>query len=238
MNLKDKVAIITGASGGIGSATARNLNEAGMKLVITGRRREQLSKLAADLNHVELVAGDIIDPKMPQRLIDKALDSFGRCDVVFNNAGIMEPSGVEKIDIDRVRHMVRTNVEAMYAVAYAAVNHFRLVNRGHLVNVSSLLGTKVRPGTGAYAGTKHTIEALSESLRIELAQTGVKVSCIEPGIVDTDLCAHFEVHPKQVFNIKNALQPEDVARAVRFMLEQPEHVLIPRLMILPAEQAA
>ena len=122
-------------------------------------------------------------------------------------------------------------------MVYVALKHFRSVGSGHLVNVSSVLGTKVRPTTGAYAGTKCAIEALSESLRMELAQTGVKVSCIEPGIVDTNLCAHFEVHPKEVFNVKNELQPQDIARAVRFVLEQPDHVLIPRIMVLPAEQA-
>lgn len=233
--LKDQVAIITGASSGMGAAVARDLSRAGMKLVITGRREQRLRALAAELAGVESIAGDIVDPKLPQQLLEHALRAFGRCDVVFNNAAVMEAGSVDTIDVDRVCSMVRANVEAAFRMAYVAVRHFKAAGRGHLVNTSSVLGTKVRPGTGAYAGTKFALEALSEDLRMELAGTGVKVSCVEPGLTLTEFHRDFKVHPKDSLGIARPLAPEDVARCVRFILEQPAHVLVPRLMLLPAE---
>jgi NADP-dependent 3-hydroxy acid dehydrogenase YdfG len=133
--------------------------------------------------------------------------------------------------------MVRVNVESAFRMAYVAMTHFKKAGRGHLINTSSILGTKVRPTAGAYAGTKYAIEALTEALRMEFAGTGVKVSCIEPGLVLTELHDHWKVHPRESMNIKNPLRPEDVARAIRFLLEQPAHVRIPRLMIMPGEHA-
>lgn len=236
MQLKGQVAVITGASSGIGSAVARSLNEAGMKLVLTARRCDRLETLASELNDTLFLRGDITDPHLPQRLIDKAVNELGRCDVVFNNAGIIHVGSIDDIDVDAVCHMVRVNVEAVFRMAYVAVKHFRSVNRGHLINTSSILGTKVRPTAGAYAGTKFAIEALSEALRMELGKTNIKVSCVQPGLVLTELHNHWDAHPMKTFNINKPLQPEDVARCVRFLLEQPDHVRIPKLMILPGEQ--
>lgn len=235
MSLNDQVAIITGASSGIGAAVARNLHEAGMKVVLTARREDRLQQLAAELEGAALVPGDINDRELPRKLLDTALATFGRCDVVFNNAGIIETGTIEAIDVDKVCSMVRINVETAFRLAYTALKHFHSLGSGHLVNVSSVLGTKVRPTAGAYAGTKYAIEALSEALRMEVAGTGIRVSCIEPGVVLTELHNHWEVHPTQSMNISQPLQPDDVARCVRFILEQPEHVRIPRLMILPGE---
>jgi len=112
-----------------------------------------------------------------------------------------------------------------------------MAGAGHLVNTSSILGTKTRPTVGAYAGTKYAIEALSESLRMELAGSDVKVSCVEPGVVMTELHADWAEHPTKMFGIKAPLVPEDIARCVRFILEQPGHVRIPRMMVLPGEHA-
>jgi len=235
MELKEKVAVITGASSGIGKATAKNLRDAGMKLVITARREERLKELANALGETEILPGDIVEPSMSQALIDKAIEAFGRCDVVVNNAGFGEINPIDKIDIDRVCEMVRVNVEAAYRLALLAVRHFLEQGEGHLVNISSVLGTKVRPTTGAYAGTKYAIEALSESLRQELAGSGVRVSCVEPGIVLSEFHDHWEVHPTKSMNVPNPLQPEDIARCVRFALEQPPHVSIARMLVLPSE---
>lgn len=237
MDLRGQVAIVTGASSGIGSAVAKELSQAGMKLVVTGRRDDRLQGLAAELGEALPVAGDMLSPDLPQRLVAEALGAFGRCDVVLNNAGIMEVGSVEHIDVERVCYMVRVNVESVFRMAYVALKHFRSVGRGHLVNISSILGTKVRPTAGAYAGTKYAVEALSEALRMELAGSGVKVSCLEPGLTMTELHNHWEVHPKDALNIRQPLRPEDIARSVRFLLEQPEHVLIPKILVMPGEQA-
>ncbi|MBM3833380.1 MAG: SDR family oxidoreductase [Verrucomicrobia bacterium] len=234
--LKDQVAVITGASSGIGAAVARNLSQAGMKLVLTARRSERIDSLAKEIGESASLMGDITEPSLPQKLLDLALQRFGRCDVICNNAGVVDVGPIEEIDIERVCRMVRINVEAAFRLAYAAVRHFKRINQGHLVNTSSILGTKVRPTAGAYAGTKYAIEALSEGLRMELAGTNVKVSCIEPGLVLTELHNHWKVHPTKSMNISSPLQPEDIARTIRFLLEQPAHIRIPRLLIMPGEQ--
>lgn len=233
--LKDQVAIITGASSGIGVAAARELRSAGAKLVISARREERLAALAEELGETVVICGDILDPDMPQRLIDAALDGHGRCDIVLNNAGLLETGPIDTIDLDRVRLMVRVNVEAAFVMAYVALRHFKSVGKGHLVNTSSVVGTKVRPTVGGYAGTKYAIEALSEALRLELAKTDIRVSCIEPGLVATELHQRWPVPPAQSMGIQSPLTGEDIARCIRFILEQPAHVRIPRLMILPGE---
>ena len=233
MDLQGKVAIITGASSGIGRAVARDLSSAGVKLVLTARREERLAALAEELGNTVYVVGDIVDPAIPQALIDKAVESFGRCDAVVNNAGIMVGGTIESIDMEKVRKMVRVNIEAAYDVAYTSLKYFKEQGSGHLVNISSILGTKVRDTAGAYAGTKYAIEALTEALRMELAGTGVSASCVEPGLVQTELHEEWDVHPRHSLNIEPPLEPEDIARAVRFVLTQPAHVVVPRVMVLP-----
>ncbi len=237
MELKGKVAIITGASSGIGEGTARELASAGMKLVITARRKELLDKLASQLDtEVEVVAGDMADEALPQKLIDTAMKKFGSCDVVFNNAGIMIVGSAEDIDLEDVTRMVRVNIEAVCRLAILAMRHMIKQGGGYLINTSSILGTKVRKTTGAYAGTKYAVEALTEDLRMQAYGTGVRVSALEPGLVETHLQDHFDVHPKDMLDIKEMVKPADIARAIRFMLEQPNHVAIPRILVMPADQ--
>jgi len=234
--LADRVAIITGASSGIGRGLAVELNRVGMRLVLTARRGDRLEALAAELSDCCCVPGDIADAGMPQRLIDAAIERFGRCDVVFNGAGVMHVGSIEDVDTEVMARMIDVNVAAATRLAYTALKHFKTVGSGHLVNVSSILGTKVRPTTGVYAGTKYAIEALSEALRMEVAKTDIEVSVIEPGLVRTELQDHFPVHPSESLGITQPLEAADVARCVRFVLEQPPHVRIPVMMILPGQQ--
>jgi NADP-dependent 3-hydroxy acid dehydrogenase YdfG len=231
-----RVAVITGATGGIGSAVARALVNARWKVVLTARSKEKLNRLAHDLGgHALAVPGDVTEASFSGKLLSAALAEFGRCDLCFNNAGSLEVGPVDAIDIDRVCAMVRVNVEATYRVAYVFAKHFVSRGSGHLINVSSVLGKKVRATAGAYAGTKHAIEALSEALRIELSKTNVQVSCIQPGLVTTGLHDRWEVHPAELMGVSHPLSPDDVARMVLFILDQPPHVRIPQLMILPKD---
>jgi len=236
-SVQNRTVVVTGASSGIGAATASLLARRGANLVITARRRDRLEAIARGLSNVAVAAGDMMDPALPQALIDLAVENFGSCDALVNNAGMMTAGTVEAIEIDTVCRMVRVNVEAAFRTAYIAARYFKKQGHGHLVNISSVLGTKIRPTAGAYAGTKHAIEALSEDLRMELAPIGVKVTCIQPGLVMTELHRHFAVHPKDSLDIDAPLSPDDVAQTILFVLEQPEHVSIPRLMVVPSRQS-
>lgn len=234
--LDGQVAVITGASSGLGYGLAEELDDAGMKLVLTARRADRLEELACKVSNCALLPGDIADPAMPQRLVETAIERFGRCDVVFNSAGVMHAGTIEEVDIEVMARMIDVNVAAATRMVYTALKHFKKVGSGHLINVSSVLGTKVRETTGVYAATKYAIEALSEALRMEVAKTDVKVSVIEPGLVRTELQDHFPVHPAEKLGITKPLEVADVTRCIRFVLEQPAHVRIPVMMILPGEQ--
>lgn len=240
MNLANKIAIVTGATSGIGRAIAHNLAEAGVHLIVTGRREERLRALADELspaNKVVALPADICDPETPALLLSTAIERFGHCDIVLNGAGSAHVDAIENLDIDSVCLMIRTNVEAATRMAYTALRHFRERDSGYLINISSVLGTKVRSTAGAYAATKHAIEALSEALRMEVAGSGIGVSVIQPGLTESELQDHFEHHPRDLLSITQPLSPEDVARCVRFILEQPSHMRIPVMMMLPGEQA-
>jgi NADP-dependent 3-hydroxy acid dehydrogenase YdfG len=235
--LSGRVAIITGGTSGIGLATAEAFSARGVKLVLHGRRRDILEEHAARLPDCAVMAGDITDPDTPKALFNLAHKRFGRADIAFSNAGLIHGGPIDEIDTDKMAEMIRVNVEAAFRFAYTAVKHFKAQGSGFLMNTGSVLGTKVRPGAGGYSGTKYAIEALSEALRLELAGTGVRVAVVEPGLVRTDLHRDHAVRPEVVQGVDQPLTPEDVARAVVFACEQPRHVLIPRIMVLPAGQS-
>jgi NADP-dependent 3-hydroxy acid dehydrogenase YdfG len=227
--------MITGASSGIGKATATLLDRAGMKCLLTARNEEKLKQLANTLDGAVIVPGDMTDPAMPQRLVDEAIKAFGRLDAVFNNAGVMHIGSVDDADIDALCFMARLNFEALVRMSYVALRHFKRQGSGFLINTSSLMGLKTVPQIGVYNGTKHAVEALTDALRMELAGTGVKVAAIEPGRTRTHLFDHWREDQK--FRPDDGfIEPEDVARCIRFILEQPDEVLIPRLLVLPAKQ--
>ncbi len=238
-DLENQVAIVTGATSGIGMAVARALHGKGVRLVLTGRRPDRLDALAGALEDVRCIAGDITDPQLPARLVAVAEEAHGRLDIAFNNAGLLAFGTVEEIDLERMASMIRVNVEAAFRFAYTVLRHFKAQNSGHLVNTSSVAGTKVRATIGAYAGTKHALEALAHALRLELAETNVRISNIQPGLVSTEIFDHMPeaARPGRQQAIAEPLTPEDVARAVIFMLEQPAHVSIPTLLVKPTGQA-
>jgi len=236
MDLKGKAALVTGATSGIGLAIAESLAAAGVRLVISGRRAALLAAHAERLPECKAIPGEITDAAFANDLFARAVKQSGGLDIVVNNAGRVATAPIDEIDIDAVCAMVRVNVEAAFRIAHLAVKHFRSRGAGHLINTGSVLGTKVRAQIGAYAGTKHAVEALSEALRLELAGTGIRITTVEPGLVRTDL--HRDIAKKEgvLPDVAEPLTPADVARCVLFALDQPPHVNIPRIMLLPRDQ--
>ncbi len=236
VSLQGKVGIVTGATSGIGLAGAEAMSAAGMKLVLAGRRAEVLQAHSQRLPDCIAVPGEITERGTAESLFQAALSQFGALDVVFNNAGLIHTGPIDEVEVDALCEMVRVNVEAAYRVAYLAMKQFRSAGAGHLVNTSSVLGSKVRKFAGGYAGTKYAVEALSEALRLEVAGSAIKVTCLEPGLVVTDLHRGYEVRPEVTQKVEQPLRPAEVAELLIFALTRPDHVALPRLMILPQSQ--
>lgn len=214
-----RVAVITGATGGAGAAVAKALSKAGYSLVLTAPSMEKLSALAAQLRGPStVIGGNLGDESLPETLLYAALDRFGRCDVCFNNGALFEAGIIETVDIERLSSMVRVNVEGSFRVAYVFLKHFVSEGAGHLVNISSALGSSSRPT--AYAATQRAIEVLSDALAAELGDSEVLVSCIQPGLVRTGLRHRWEISPEGTSGSGYPLESEDFARMVLFILQQ------------------
>ena len=213
-----RVAVITGATGGVGAAVARALSRAGYSLVLTAPSMEKLSALASQLKGpCTVIEGNLSDESLPETLLYAALDRFGRCDICLNNGALFEAGIIETVDIERLSSMVRVNVEGSFRFAYVFVKHFVSEGAGHLVNVSSVLGSSSRPTP--YAATQRAIEVLSDALIAELGDGEVIVSCIQPGLVKSGLHHRWEIAADGAGS-GYPLEPEDFARMVLFVLEQ------------------
>jgi NADP-dependent 3-hydroxy acid dehydrogenase YdfG len=229
----NKIGLVTGASSGIGFAIARALQADNFKVIATARRLENLSKLNIDSN--DIFAGDLNSSDFQDKIVGYIFDKYGKCDFLFNCAGTIEVGTIDDINIDKLTSMIRLNVESTFRFTYILLKQFKKQGFGHVINISSVLGTKVRPTAGGYAATKFAMEALSEALRMELAGTNIKISCIEPGLVMTELHNDWKVHPKESMGVHEPLTVENIVETVRFIINQPDHVRIPRLMILPKD---
>jgi NADP-dependent 3-hydroxy acid dehydrogenase YdfG len=232
---EDPVLIITGASSGIGAATARAAAEADYRLVLGARRVDALNELAAGLGGEEraiAVPCDVTEWADNERLATTAIDAFGGFDAVFANAGFGAQRGFLEETPEHWRSMVLTNVLGVAYTIRATLPHLLERDSGHFLITSSVAGRRALPGS-LYSATKHAVTAIGESLRAELRQmrdnTSIKVTLIEPGMVDTPF---FENRPGP----ERALADEDIARAVVFALGQPEGVDVNEILIRPVSQ--
>jgi NADP-dependent 3-hydroxy acid dehydrogenase YdfG len=231
----DPVLIITGASSGIGAATARAAADQGYRLVLGARREEPLERLASELGGAERVATarcDVTEWEDNEGLAAAAIDAFGGFDAVFANAGFGAQRGFEEETPEHWRAMVLTNVLGVAYTIRATLPHLLDRDRGHYLITSSVAGRRALPGS-LYSATKHAATAIGEALRAELRQMrenhSIRVTLIEPGMVDTPF---FENRPGP----ERALQDEDVADAVLYALGRPEHVDVNEILLRPISQ--
>lgn len=239
MNLAGKVAVVTGASSGIGEAIAHELSRAGARLVVTARRLERLEALAASLEgECAALGAPIEDPGTPQRLLDLALSRFGRVDVLVNNAGVFASGSVDTIDLDAVARMVQVNLQAVIRASYVFARALKAQQSGAIVNVSSVAAYLSSSSVGAYSGVKHALEVFTTALRVELGKSGVRVGSIAPGTTETEIFDHLRAQGQPVRADQTPpLRPADIATAVRFMLEQPERANVARLLLVSAQES-
>jgi NADP-dependent 3-hydroxy acid dehydrogenase YdfG len=224
----DPVFLITGASSGIGAATARAAADAGYRLVLAARSTDKLSALAEELGGPDralAVTCDVTDFAEQEAMVRAALDAFGRIDVAFANAGFGAARGFLEETPEHWRDMVLTNVLGCAFTIRATIPPLQEA-RGHLLLTSSVAGRRPLQGS-LYSATKHAVTAMAESARQDLNDTGVRVTSIEPGMVDTP----FFDNP-----VSNALEPDDIARAVMFAVQQPPHDDVNEILIRPVSQ--
>lgn len=240
MDLRDKVAVVTGASSGIGAAIARDLSAAGARVVITARRADRLAALAATLpGDSACLTATIDDPATPQALLDLALQRFGRVDVLVNNAGLLVKGPIDTIDLDALAQMTRVNFDAVVRASYVFARHLKAQGEGAIINVSSVGAYLSHSSMGVYGGLKLALETFTTALRVELKGSGVRVGSIAPGTTETEIFdaarqAGQVVPPSGT----PSLDAADVAAAVRYMLGQPAHANVARLLLVSSSESA
>jgi len=243
--LDGRIALVTGASSGIGEATALALAEAGAKVAIAARRKDRLQALAdrlAPLGAEPLVLdADLLDEHVAQKIVADTEAHFGKLDILVNNAGVMYLEPVAEADLGRWRRMLELNVLSLIASTQAALAGMKTRRDGHIVNVSSTAGRIANPNAAAYSATKFGVVAFSEALRREVYADNIRVSIIEPGIVQTELRDHIGHAATQASlnawaNNMRQLQPEDVADAIVFCVSRPSHVNVNEILMRPTDQ--
>ena len=242
-NIQDKVVVITGASSGLGEATVRHLAKQGAKVVLGARRTEKLESIASDIRadggQAEFVTMDVTKPSDVQALVDKAIASYDRMDVIINNAGLMSIAPMSELKVDEWDRMIDINVKGvLYGVA-SALPVFEKQGSGHFINLSSVAGVKVfSPGGTVYSGTKFAVRAISEGLRHEVGGK-IRTTTIEPGAIDSEL-KHGSSHQETADVVgqfyQQAIPSDSIARAIAYAIEQSNDVDVNEIVIRPTVQ--
>ena len=250
-SLAGTVALVTGASSGIGQATAAALAARGAAVALVARRTDRLEELAA-LDHRRrraaplTITADVTDQQQAVQAVATTVEQLGRLDTVVNNAGVMLLGPIVDAPLEEWERMVDLNVKGLLYVAHAALPHLLAAAEGDprrvadLVNISSVAGRVARNGSGVYNATKHAVGAFSESLRQEVTGRHVRVSLVEPGAVATELASHNrpEVQEalKERFGSMERMEAEDIAEAIEFIVTRPRHVAVNEVLVRPTEQ--
>jgi NADP-dependent 3-hydroxy acid dehydrogenase YdfG len=243
--IKDKIAIITGASSGIGEATALALSKAGAKIAIGARRTDRLESLK---NQIVKNGSDVLVQKLDvtkklecDSFVDAVIKKWGTVDILVNNAGLMPLSFFKNLKINEWDQMIDVNIKGVLYCTAAAIPHMLAKKSGHIVNISSVAGRIVFPAGSVYCATKHAITALSEGLRQEFSQRfNIRVTCIEPGVVSTELTNTITDDSLKAFvestKKMEALRADDIANAIVYAVESPPHVNVNEILIRPITQ--
>ena len=245
--LDGKVAAITGASSGIGAATALALAAEGAAVALAARRRDRIDELAKRIEsgggRALAIETDVSDEALVRAFVDRANDDLGGLDVLVNNAGVMLLGPIAGAATEEWRRMIDVNLLGLLYCTHAALPIMGAAGSGDIVNVASVAGRVASLGSGVYNMTKWGVVGFSEALRQECARVGIRVTAIEPGWVDTELQGHNEnpvvvaAMKKMIGRIGKVLEPEDVARTIAFAVTQPPHVSINEVLIRPTAQS-
>ena len=242
-NIEGKVVVITGASSGLGEATARLLSAQGASVVLGARRIDRIQSLADELTgsggKALAIPTDVTYYDQVKRLVDAAVQTFGRIDVMINNAGLMPHSPLERLKIEDWNRTIDVNIKGvLYGIA-AALPYMKQQKAGHIINVSSVAGHKVRPTSAVYAATKAAVLTLSEGLRQEVKPYNIRTTVISPGAVATEL-PNSVTEPDIAENVRKsyeiAIPAASFARAVAFAMSQPEEVDVNEILFRPTRQ--
>lgn len=240
-NIKDKVVVITGASSGLGEAAARMLAKNGAKLVLGARRMDRLKALAGELSLGDKAAveTDVADYGQVKHLVDHAVKIHGRVDVVLNNAGLMPLSPLDRLKIEDWDQMIDVNIKGvLYGIA-AALPHMKQQKSGHIINVSSVAGHRVRAGTAVYSATKSAVRVITEGLRQEVKPYNIRTTIISPGAVHSELLESITEKDvaQSLSGVRDMAIPADsFASMVLFAMSQPDNVDVNEILFRPTAQ--
>lgn len=239
MNLKNKVAVVTGASSGIGKAIAKKLSEEGCKVVLSSRSKDKLSELKKELKNESMVAEmDVSDSKSVSEGFEQIKKTYPKIDILVNCAGVMPLTYLKNRHLDEWLQTIEVNVKGTLRCINEVLPSMKEEQNGHIINITSVDGKEVYPGGAVYGASKAALIALSTAMRMELSpEFNIRVTSIEPGTVDTDL--REDISDKELLEDKDygkdepKLNPEDIANAVLYAVSQPESVNINELLIKP-----
>ncbi|WP_445633376.1 Short-chain dehydrogenase/reductase SDR [Nostoc sp. DSM 114161] len=243
--LTDKVAIVTGASSGIGEATALALAAEGATVAIAARRSDRLQTLEARITSaggkVLSITTDVSDEAQVEALVSKTHSKFGRVDILINNAGVMLLGSIDGADTEDWRRTFNINVLGLMYATHKVLPLMKAQGIGHIVNISSVAGRIANAGSAVYNASKWAVGAFSEALRKEVYQNNIRVTIIEPGLVATELPQHITdskalEQAKNFYGSVKNLESEDIANAIVYAVTQPQHVNVNEILIRPTEQ--
>ncbi|KAB2518485.1 MULTISPECIES: SDR family oxidoreductase [Pseudomonas] len=239
LNIQDKVIVITGASSGIGEATARLLAERGAKVVLGARRTERLAVIAEEINsaggHAQFRALDVTDQQDVQRFVDFAVEHYGRVDVLVNNAGVMPLSRLDALKVDEWNRMIDVNIRGVLHGIAASLPLMQRQRAGQIINIASIGAYAVSPTAAVYCATKYAVRAISEGLRQEVGGD-IRVTVIAPGVTESELAESIsdEGGREEMKSFRKiAIPAEAIARAIAYAVEQPADVDVSELIVRP-----